>query len=213
MTTHYDGSPASAEVAKRRSVTLMIKLLSAAALLPKPLRALSGPPRSQNSKSKILSGIENEQLPEIPAGYPRPAYLPVGYRYAQSIKGNRGGFRATDEVMLLYGNTKAQVYPSGLQVFMARMPKNSFFGTERAPVTKIALSINGMPVVGEYYDGQWGFGGNGIASAESIGEFSWDRSNMHVLVFDFGELKVGIRGFRIAGVSKSDLIRVAESIC
>lgn len=180
----------------------------AAALGGLVIRRVSGPVLES---SAVLSGtaILGEAFTHTTAEYPIPRYVPEGYRlvtqYTDRLDGFGGG---KSEITLWYMNPTnplAAVRP--LSIYLSPTPKRrALSATEQHGGTPVMLRMpSGRAIVAEYHDGWW------IPQSRSP-QPAWNNTDAHSLTFTLGTLTVGVRGFRLAGVSQEDLIRVASSL-
>jgi len=191
----------------------MVKLMTALTFLPKKAQASKKFESSPPNDARVVPDYRAARVSVLPVDYPNPAYLPSGYRFSYATRRVQAGFRSKDEVLLLYGDPMLKTaYPFPFHVCMTKHPENAFAGTELATSADVLLTIRGLSIVGQYYDGMWLPTDSGTIRTPNGQWLTWDRSNGHMLVARINGITVGVRGYRLAGVSKSELLRVVESI-
>jgi hypothetical protein len=150
--------------------------------------------------------------PEAP-GYPKPSYLPAGYRLLGEYQQPVDGF-GDDPSQIAYSYTKrtnVPLYP--LRIVLSKRPTQGFFGTvDRSPTQ--SLLLNGT-VQAKYYDGMWSPTGANVSDPRSVPMETlryWNTTNEHVIVFTLGDFAIGIRGCRAADVSFDELVKIAAGM-
>ena len=140
--------------------------------------------------------------------YPKPTYVPEGYRldgqYTNRTDGLGGGLT---EIALWFKNPQLERgYNNPLSIYMTPEPKYEYFRqTTRGPGTALQLTMDsGETVSATYHDGMW--------APSQDGSIFWNTSNVHSIVFKLGDLAIGIRGSRQAGIDYEQLILIAKSI-
>jgi len=141
------------------------------------------------------------------SGFLRPAYLPMGWRAVATFKARSDGFAGPDEIAYWY----MTIAPSGvarpLSIYQTREPSKEFATTETHRPMVVALTLaDGSQVNAQYHDGTWALPAAGSKTPV------WDTQDVQSLVFDRGDLRVGIRASRYAGIDLADLLRVAASL-
>jgi len=157
----------------------------------------------------------------LPTGYPAPKYLPRDYQLVEVYANRTDGFGGSDERALWYSNPRnLQGFNNPLTVYVTRQPKRSSLVATRQGIP-VALSFSsGASAQAEYHDGLWMRdpsapnvpSSNQLQLRDGSGVLVWVTSNAHSLTFNMGGITVGIRGARMAGVDRNELIRVASSL-
>ncbi len=154
---------------------------------------------------------------------PVPRYLPVGYRLEEIYTGRTDGFgAAADQRAYWYKNPNHPLgYNNPLVVYVARQPKHtSLVPTRRGEPVVLSLPT-GESVQAEYHDGLWSRSSAGapnvardrqIALPDGSGTLVWETGNPHSISFSAHGLTFGVRGARLAGIDRRELIRVANSV-
>ncbi len=196
------------EVPRRRVLKFLATLFGGAVALTSGRSLLSEPNRV--SAAAVL-----------PTGYPAPKYLPRDYQLVEVYANRTDGFGGSDERALWYSNPKnLQGFNNPLAVYVTRQPKRSSLVAMRQG-SPIALNLaSGASVQADYHDGLWMRDpsasnvplSNQIQLRDGSGVLVWVTSNAHSLTFNMGGFTVGIRGARMAGVERNELIRVASSL-
>ena len=140
--------------------------------------------------------------------YPQPTYLPTNYGSQSIYDDPPDGFEGgSSEIVLFYRNRKhenALAYP--LTIYLSPSPTKEFMGIKNKEGESIQLDYGPANAISaKYYSGMWRLL-PGRPNAE------WDETNAHSIVFQWQDLTVGVRGFRTAGVSRAELIKVASSL-
>jgi hypothetical protein len=149
-----------------------------------------------------------------------PYYLPKGFGVAPYVPGGRfigrrDGFGGGDsEIAWWYINAD---HPKGfnnpLAVYVCRNPVKEFWGTYGHVGEERILSLRGGSLINAvYHDGMWTLDQNGTRVTQSGTRLGWNTSNVHSLVFDINQYRIGIRGSRQVGVNTEELFKVASSI-
>lgn len=142
--------------------------------------------------------------------YLTPRYLPPGYRLITKYTNRNDGFGGgPTEIALWYKNPN---HPKGgsrpLMIFQAPAPRTEFFATagHGAELQTITLA-SGQIVQADYHDGMWGH------PPERGAVRPWLTTDAHSLSFRAGTgPMIAIRGWRRAGVTRDELVRVASSL-
>ena len=153
--------------------------------------------------------------------YPRPSYLPPGYRFAAEPKSAMapGGFGGKTEKVLSYWNIAAgqRLGPGAgeIRIWMSKDPEHGF-GPEnvRQPTQYFRLkSKSGGDVEARYWDGLYAWDEiNGTFVDPLVGSrYRWDTTYTHSIAFKLLGFHIGIKGHRKPGVSLDELIKIASS--
>lgn len=147
-------------------------------------------------------------LPSAPSLTRRPGYLPDGYRLARVAYDQGDGFRGRPtELIQSYVRAGDPSSAKPLQVLVSRSMR-TMSSTEGHVAERIKVrSLTGSASVAEYAEYQ-----DGLWSPLSSGSAYWDTSDAHSLVLGLNGMTIGIRGSREAGISRRELIRIAESM-
>jgi hypothetical protein len=153
------------------------------------------------------------QAPAKP--YLKPTYLPKGYVENESYKDRKDGFGGGPTETAVFYRNPQQDYHNPLILFVSPNPQRRFFSTDHKQGTIVLFTMaSGLTITAQYYDGMWTRSPNddGELLLPSGDQLHWDTSNVHALVFRVGDLTVGLRASRLAGVNLEELIRVASSL-
>jgi hypothetical protein len=167
------------------------------------------------SLTQLTNGI---LMPDqyLPPGYPKPTYVPPGYRLGMTFTGRLDGFRGgEDEVTFWYVNPRPgdPVFRQFLSVFVSPVATTPFQGTEDHSFQSIAITSEPDEIMqARYYDGTWVVKKEQGQRPTHDGKFwyHWD-TKFNSLVFQLRGFYIGLRGLRVDGVGLEELIKVARS--
>jgi hypothetical protein len=161
--------------------------------------------------------------PDTPAQWsiviPTPQYLPAGYELFRVFREPIDGFRtgnAEIEFDYIDKSCWARKTMCPLQVFVSPMTTNFFSGTLGRKSELLSLWIGNRTVEAQYFIGN----GNLPPRSEKAlpkrqqpepdaGDYN---ANLNSLVFPFDGFMIGIRGSKLGGIGRAELIRVARSL-
>lgn len=161
--------------------------------------------------------------PDTPADWsivlPTPQYLPAGYELFRVFREPIGGF-STGNAEIEFDYIDKSCWARGmicpLEVFASPMTTNPFSGTLGRKSELLSLWIGHRTVEVQY------FAGNGNLPSGSEKSLSSGRqaqpepgdynANLNSLVFPFDGFMIGIRGSKLGGVDRAELIKVAKSL-
>ncbi len=156
-----------------------------------------------------IAATQPTTTPDIP-GYLAPRYLPADYQYITRYTDRLDGFGGgSEEVALWYTNPKNPLaFARPLAIYQTPAPRRAGFATtaQRLATTVTLLAASGKAIAAKYHDGCW------ISPVGHPQPLAWDTNDVHSLTFTLGNLTIGLRGSRVAGVTKDELIRVASSL-
>jgi len=160
--------------------------------------AVSGP-----AVAEVFAALAQEK-------YPTPRYLPNGYRLSAQYIDRPDGFGGgSTELALWYVNPKhPQGFNNPLSIYIVPRPQHSSIGaTEGRHGTSMILTmVSGAIVSADYHDGFW------MPSPDGLGQLVWNTDNVHSLTFKLHSFTVGVRGSRLVGISREELVRIASSL-
>lgn len=156
-------------------------------------------------------------IPEVPDDHPRVGWLPEGYRRVYVARGANSGFQVPDEISRVFAHPKIEGGGrTAMQVYSTYTPDALLAGAHLnwnpGPTRRTSLIVAGQSAEVEYHDGQFRRSDRGPYVADSGRRFRWGRENQHSLVVAVGNLRVGIRAARLAGVDEFHLYAMAESL-
>ncbi len=142
-------------------------------------------------------------------GYLTPQYLPPGYRFVTQYLGRPDGFRGGDsEIALWYMNPiDPHAFARPISIYQAPHPQQSYLVTteHRQGAAMPLVMQSGQTVAAQYHDGWWALSTTGHS-------VSWTTNDVHSLTFTLGNLTVGLRAFREAGIDRTQLLHMAASL-
>jgi hypothetical protein len=142
-----------------------------------------------------------------PPGFLTPSYLPVGFQAGATHTDRLDGFGGgKTELALVYRRGSTTVaWSNPLTVYQAMTPQHDALATteHRSPEAAQLLMRSGERVVASYHDGMWQPAGSGL---------KWMTASAHSLTFVFRGMRIGVRGSRLTGVTRDELVRVAQSL-
>jgi hypothetical protein len=157
--------------------------------------------------------------PDFPATVnaviPTPQYLPPGYELWKVNLRPADGFgsgKAEIEVQYRDPACWARKTACPLQVFVSPMTDLPFAGTTGHTLQTITLRIGKRTVEAQYFiwmESDYTPGGKAFPGRW---ETRLEVGNSNALVFPFDRYMVAIRGNRLAGAGRSELIKVAKSL-
>jgi hypothetical protein len=160
--------------------------------------AITSPNETRKESAPSRKGSSPDQIGTLEESYLKPGFVPRGYRFSHLRRGIHDGFNGQEEIRLVYRHPKFDWV--ALMIFMTKAPNRHFQGTEGVPPQKLDLTLqDGRQTVGLYYDGYKQ--GDGFSSTD-----------MHALVFQRGDVHVGIRGWRSAEVGLEEFRQIAASL-
>lgn len=181
------------------------------------------------ASSVILRAQENRKIPRIymppdtPADWsivlPTPQYVPGGYELFRVFREPIGGF-STGSAEIEFDYIDKSCWARGkicpLEVFVSPMTTNPFGGTIGRKSELLSLWIGHRTVEAQYFigNGDLPSGGDkvlpdGQQSEPDANDFN---ANLNSLVFPFDGFMIGIRGSKLGGVDRAELIKVAKSL-
>jgi hypothetical protein len=145
-----------------------------------------------------------------PPGYLTPQYVPDGYRLTGQYTDQPHGFRGgRSELVLIYTNqTNPLGYSRPLMVYQASAPQRRWLGAseQREGVAVTLMMRSGQRVKAEYYDGIWTLPPSGRPP------LIWNTNDAHALTLHLGNLRVGLRASRMAGIDRDGLMHIASQL-
>ena len=151
----------------------------------------------------------------VNADIPTPQYLPPGYELWKVNRHPADGFgtgKAEIEVQYRDPGCWARKTTCPLQVFVSPMTDRPFAGTVGHTPRSLSLRIGSRTVEARYYN--WvesDFAPRGKTLPNRC-EARLEAGNFNALVFTFDRHMIAIRGNRLEGASRSELIKVAKSL-
>jgi hypothetical protein len=141
-----------------------------------------------------------------------PSYLPAGYRFRSTLRGQAaGGFAGTEEqVTHIYTRgAERDDFTNRLAVHLGTTD-GPLFGTEGHPGRPIELALDAA--LATYHDGMWMLGPG--PDERQVGEIllHWDTSVAHSISVRFPRFSIAVRGARGRGVDLGELLRVSRSL-
>ena len=196
---HDPNNDSGAPGQKRRG--FLKRAIALASLAIVGARAVSGvAARSQPRSFETISRPR-----DLPSHYPSPSMIPGGYTLFQIYSDRPDGFQGgSSEVALWYRSPyieRGYLFP--LAIFLAPSPRTPFGGIKDGPAEIIEISSNGTPVAGQYYDGAW---------FKAPGGHLWRHDRTVALVMNAFGMEIGIRGFIRGGITRNELITVANAL-
>jgi hypothetical protein len=163
-----------------------------------------------------------ERLQEF-VNYPTPTYLPPEYAFWKEDDNRPDGFRdAGRQTALVYRGPRPPKsidfnpprFP--LMFFAAKGSSGTLAGTEQAAGTECFLHLpNSAVLTAIYFDGIWepvrAYDAKGNRVPGKL-EVHWSRSNLHAMVYKWGEFQIGMRASRLCGVSFEEMVKIASSV-
>jgi hypothetical protein len=163
--------------------------------------------------------IPSYMPPDFPATVnaviPTPQYLPAGYELWTIKRPLADGFgTGKTEIEVQYRDPGCwdRKMNCSLQLFVSPVTEKPFSGTTGQTPEKLSLRIGSRTVEGQYFnriDLESTPGGRIILRGD---EALLDPGDFNALVFPFDRLMVALRGNRTAGIGRSELLKVAESL-
>lgn len=155
--------------------------------------------------------------------YPTPTYLPPDYAFWREEHDRPDGFRdASGQTALVYRGPRppksidsiAPRFP--VLFFAAKGSSGRLAGTEQANGAEFYLHPpNSAIVPAIYFDGIWepvrAYDAKGNRVPGKL-EVHWSRSNLHAMVYQWGEFQIGMRASRLCGVSFDEMVKIASSV-
>ena len=157
--------------------------------------------------------------PDFPATVnaviPTPQYLPPGYELWKVSRRPADGFgtgKAEIEIQYRDPACWARKTACPLQVFVSPMTGRPFAGTTGHAPQSLTLRIGNRTVEAQYFI--WMESNSTLAgkALPSRWETRLEVGNSNALVFPFDRYMIAIRGNRLAGAGRSELIKVAKSL-
>ena len=184
--------------ARRRSIGWLAAVLGAAIFL------LS---TSDNSVFAATPAQNNPTTVET-ENYPQPAYLPGDYRFAH-VSERQSGFGGEQDIAFIYASPEfAGNVITLLTIHLSADPERQLSTFENGVSSEVRLQMaNGDTVLATHYDGTWT---QDPAVSDRFAPV-WDTSDVHALVFDLEDFRIGIRASRAAGIDFDEIKRIAES--
>jgi hypothetical protein len=155
--------------------------------------------------------------PDFPATVnaviPTPQYLPPGYELWKLTRHPADGFgtgKAEIEVQYRDPACWARKTSCPLQVFVSPMTDRSFAGTTGHTPQSLRLRIGNRTVEAQYFI--W-MESDSVPTGKALPsrwETRLDVGNSNALVFPFDRYMIAIRGNRLAGAGRSELIKVVK---
>jgi hypothetical protein len=166
--------------------------------------------------AQSIARSAQEEAPAHPT-YPKPEYIPSGFTLHNVVWDPPDGFGGGSEERVLVfskGGLDAQTHRNvPLTIYTSTVKRHVFGTTAEAVPTVVSLHLSsGASTEGEYFDGWWMSDPNGERVLSDQERLHWDTSDVHSLVFENAGMYVGIRGSRRKGISRDELIRVAQGL-
>jgi hypothetical protein len=166
-------------------------------------------------RGRILNIImPPDMMASMATPIPTPQYLPAGYVLLGAYTGQSDGFGTGNaEVRIQYLNPKyiRSVF-SPLTMYVSAMTENRFGGTADLAPELITLRIKDTTVEAQYFGGISAEPPQSERVLPNSQGSQWKSSSLNALVFPFDGFMIGIRGSKLEGVGRSELIRVAQSL-
>ena len=151
----------------------------------------------------------------VNADIPTPQYLPPGYELWKVNRHPADGFgtgKAEIEVQYRDPGCWARKTACPLQVFVSPMTDRPFAGTVGHTPRSLSLRIGNRTVEAQYFNWMESDSEPGGKTLPSRWEARLEAGNFNALVFPFDRYMIAIRGNRLAGAGRSELIKVAKSL-
>lgn len=204
---------ASARPGRRR---LIHYLLAAAAIIGVTSVVTLG---AQESHRVIAIYMPPDTPAQSSVVIPTPQFLPAGHEMFRVFREPIDGFRTGGaEIEFDYIDkscwTRGKICP--LQVFVSPITTNPFAGTVGRKSEMLSFWIGNRTVEAQYFIGN----GNLQPEGENFRpnrqrpkpDASDFNANLNSLVFPFDGFMIGIRGSKLGGVGRAELIKVAKSL-
>lgn len=150
---------------------------------------------------------------------PTPQYLPAGYHLFRVFREPLDGFNTgKGEIEFDYADPKCGAGKTmcPLQIFVSPMTVRPFSGTVGRTAESLSLWIGNRPVEAEYFIGNGNVQPQGEKALPNNQQPQPEpndyNSNLNSLVFPFDGFMIGMRGSKLGGVGRAELIRVAKSL-
>ena len=213
MTMNVDDTPEPAardEPPQRKS-----KLRSLIALFTGGMAASDSEPRAAPTmrSDSATSGRVGVNHREAPDDYPSHRYVPDGWRLTYIATPRKHGFGSATDVMWLFGRPNSNAnYSFPLQVIVSKESSGQLWGTAGvSPEIRPLQRAGGITEAG-YFNGMWSPDPSGTRVSSDGGRWSWNTNNGHALICRLSDFVIAVRGYREAGVTEDELVRVAEGV-
>ena len=150
---------------------------------------------------------------------PTPQYLPAGYKLFRVFRDPVDGFstgNAEIEFDYIDKSCWARKMICPLPVFVSPITTNPFSGTAGRKSESLSRWIGNRAVEAQYFIGNGNVPPQGEGALPNrkqpqpgAGDYN---ANLNSLVFPFDGFMIGIRGSKLGGIGRAELIRVAESL-
>jgi hypothetical protein len=157
--------------------------------------------------------------PDFPATVnaviPTPQYLPAGYELWRINRQPVDGFgTGKTEIEVQYRDPEcwARKTACPLQVFVSPMTDRPFSGTTGRTPESLLLRVGKRMVEAQYFNRMESDSTLGGRTLPDGRRARLEAANFNALVFPFDRFMIGIRGNRLAGADRSELIKVAKSL-
>lgn len=142
---------------------------------------------------------------------PSPRYLPAGFAHRRTIEGENVGAFSTAapqraDFYTLGWERDDFLYP--LVICVASDATAALVGTEGHPGRGVRLDDG---TVATYHNGAWATGPGPLERRSGPVVIHWEAAHAHSIVFQHGDVAVGIRGAKSRGVPFDVLARVGAS--
>ena len=176
-------------------------------------------PVNLRSQQEIRIPLHAFMPPDFPATVnaviPTPQYLPPGYELWKVNRNPADGFgTGKAEIGVLYRDPAcwARKTACPLQVFVSPMTDRPFAGTMGHTPQSLLLRIGKRTVDAQYFVWTESDSVPGGKTLPRRCESRLEAGNSNGLVFPFDRFMIAIRGNRLAGAGRSELIKVAKSL-
>jgi hypothetical protein len=176
-------------------------------------------PVNLRAQREVLIPQHAYMPPDFPATVnafiPTPQYLPPGYELWKVNRHPADGFgtgKAEIEVQYRDPVCWARKTACPLQVFVSPMTDRPFAGTTGHTPQTLRLHIGKRTVEAQYFIWMESDSTPGGKALPGRWEARLEGSNSNTLVFAFDRYMIAIRGNRLAGAGRSELIKIAKSL-